>query len=345
MKKVLFTIASVFMLALNVVAQAPEKMSYQSVIRDADDDLIETATVGVQISILQGAIDGTTVYAETHAPTTNINGLISLEIGTGTVVSGDFSAINWGDGPFYIKSETDPEGGMDYTITGTSQLMSVPYAFHANIADSIVGGITVTEMDTALWNNHTDSTDIATMGFITESIGRTYEVGDFAQGGVVVWVDETAQHGIVCAKEDFETVRWFAGTYGRTRCGGNGPLAGEMNTSIIISSQVAIGDDGGDYAAALCNELVVTEDDISYSDWYLPSSEEMGIMGANRLLIDATAIANGGTAIQFSPYWTSNESVDAPTTDARAKLINPDGVSDMNTNKAATFNVRAFRRF
>ena len=345
MKKILFTLAASLMLTLSAVAQAPEKMSYQSVIRDAADDLIETTTVGVQISILQGAIDGTIVYAETHSPTTNSNGLISLEIGTGTVVSGDFSAINWGEGPFFIKSETDPTGGMDYTITGTSQLMSVPYAFYSNIADSLAGGITVTATDTAVWNNHTDSTDIAGMGFITESIGRTYEVGDFAQGGVVVGVDETGQHGIVCAKEDFETVRWFAGTYGRTRCDGNGPLAGEMNTAIIIAAQVAIGDDGGNFAAALCNELVSTEDGIAYSDWYLPSSEEMGIMGMNRLLIDAAAIANGGTAIQFSPYWTSNESADEPVTDARAKLINPDGVSEMNTNKAATFNVRAFRRF
>jgi uncharacterized protein (TIGR02145 family) len=87
--------------------------------------------VGMRISILQGSTTGTAVYVETHSPTTNANGLVSIEIGGGTVVSGSFSAINWANGPYYVKTETDPAGGTNYSITGTQQLLSVPYALYA----------------------------------------------------------------------------------------------------------------------------------------------------------------------------------------------------------------------
>jgi hypothetical protein len=114
--------------------QSPQKMSYQAVIRDASDQLV-TTQVGMQISILQGTADGTAVYTETQTPTPNINGLVSIEIGTGTT-SDDFSVINWTNGPYFIKTEIDPTGGTSYTITGTSQLLSVPYALHAKTVAS-----------------------------------------------------------------------------------------------------------------------------------------------------------------------------------------------------------------
>jgi len=95
----------------------------------------------MQISILQGSTSGTAIYKETQTPTTNVNGLVSLEIGDGTVVSDDFSTIDWANGSYFIKTDTDPAGGTNYTITGTSQLLSVPYALHAKTAESISGTI------------------------------------------------------------------------------------------------------------------------------------------------------------------------------------------------------------
>ncbi len=132
-------------------AQAPQKMSYQAVIRNTSNVLVTSATVGMRISILQGTILGPSVYTETQTLTTNPNGLVSLEIGTGTVVSGSFSTINWANGPYFIKTETDPAGGTNYTIAGTTQLSSVPYAlFAANAGGSETPGTAVGDMK--YWN-------------------------------------------------------------------------------------------------------------------------------------------------------------------------------------------------
>src|SRR5574344_1058248 len=130
MKK-LFTIFAAVFLTASVFAQSPEKMSYQAVIRDASDNFVTSQAVGMQLSILQGSASGTAVYVETQTPTSNANGLVSLEIGSGTVVSGIFATIDWANGPYFIKTETDPTGGTSYTITGTSELLSVPYALYA----------------------------------------------------------------------------------------------------------------------------------------------------------------------------------------------------------------------
>ena len=141
----LFTFLVAVLLTASVFAQSPEKMSYQAIIRNSSDQLVTNQTVGMQISILQSSTSGTVVYVETQTPTTNANGLVSLEIGSGTVASGDFATIDWANGPYFIKTETDPAGGTDYTITGTSQLLSVPYALHAKTAETVTGGITETD--------------------------------------------------------------------------------------------------------------------------------------------------------------------------------------------------------
>jgi hypothetical protein len=115
-------------------------MSYQAVVRDASENLITNQSVGMQISILQGSPTGTEVYKETHVSMSNINGLVSIEIGMGTVLSGNFSTIDWGNGIFFVKTETDPMGGTNYTISGTSQMLSVPYALYAKTSGSSTPG-------------------------------------------------------------------------------------------------------------------------------------------------------------------------------------------------------------
>jgi hypothetical protein len=137
----LFTILAAVFLTVSVYAQTPQKMSYQAVIRNSSNTLVASTTVGMKISILQGSTSGTVVYTETKTPTTNVNGLVSIEIGGGA----GFSTINWANDIYFIKTETDPAGGTNYTITGTSQLLSVPYALHAKTAETVTGGVTETD--------------------------------------------------------------------------------------------------------------------------------------------------------------------------------------------------------
>lgn len=115
--------------------QAPDQISYPSVVRDLNNDLIASQAVGVQITILQGAPNGANMYRERHSLTTNATGLLSLEIGAGAVQNGSLSAINWSMGPYFVERAIDPSGGTAYTLIETSQLFSVPYALHAQSAD------------------------------------------------------------------------------------------------------------------------------------------------------------------------------------------------------------------
>jgi hypothetical protein len=115
-------------------AQSPQKMSYQAVVRNSSDKLVTDKVVGMKISILKGAKIGTAVYTETQKPTSNANGLVTVEIGTGTSID-DFSAIDWTTGPYFIKTETDPSGGTSYSISGVSELLSVPFALHAKTVE------------------------------------------------------------------------------------------------------------------------------------------------------------------------------------------------------------------
>ena len=129
-------IIAVLFLSTIAFAQSPQKMSYQAVVRNAANNLVTSQAVGMKISILQGSATGTAVYAETQSTTSNNNGLVSLQIGGGTVVTGTFATINWANGPYFIKTETDPASGTNYTITGTSQLLSVPFVLYAATSGS-----------------------------------------------------------------------------------------------------------------------------------------------------------------------------------------------------------------
>lgn len=131
-------------------AQVPQGITHQAVIRNTSNELLTNKAVGIRASILQGTADGTSVYIETHYPSSNAQGLITYVIGQGTAISGDFSAINWAAGPYFLKTEADPEGGINYTITGTTQFLSVPYALFAgsiaiNTENGILWGISVNE--------------------------------------------------------------------------------------------------------------------------------------------------------------------------------------------------------
>ena len=135
LKSILFSI--LFLIAdYQSVAQSPESMNYQAVIRDGSGNVLSSQAVSLRIKILQGSASGSPVYEETFAPTTNAYGSIAIQIGTGTVVSGTFNTIDWGGNTHFVETAVDISGGTNYTVISTTQLMSVPYALYAKNAGS-----------------------------------------------------------------------------------------------------------------------------------------------------------------------------------------------------------------
>ena len=137
----LTTLFAFLMLCVTALfAQAPNKFTYQAVMRNTSNQLITNTLVGIRVSILQNSATGSVVYSETQMLSTNANGLVTMNIGEGTVVYGSFNNIDWSAGTFFLKSEIDPTGGSNYTISSTQQLLSVPYALYANEAGNSFSG-------------------------------------------------------------------------------------------------------------------------------------------------------------------------------------------------------------
>ena len=141
MKKLILSLVAIATISLSSFGQAPEGFKYQAVLRDAGNLILNNQAVGMQMTIQQGGIGGSTVYQETFAPTTNGYGLVNLEIGSGTVVIGIFATIDWSAGPYFIETAIDVTGGTSYAVMGTSQLMSVPYALYAKTAENVTNDL------------------------------------------------------------------------------------------------------------------------------------------------------------------------------------------------------------
>ncbi|TDO97049.1 hypothetical protein [Flavobacterium sp. 245] len=160
--KIALTIVLLFVaFTAKVFAQSPEKMSYQAIIRGQNNSLVVNSKISLKVIVHQGTSTGTAVYQETHSPSTNSNGLVSLEIGSGTVVTGNFSQIAWEKGPYFIETQVDATGGSNYNIIGVTQLLSVPYALHAKTADRLIGGTTTAPAVRATVISFTSSRSIA----------------------------------------------------------------------------------------------------------------------------------------------------------------------------------------
>jgi len=346
MKKIIIICAALLMTA-SVFAQAPEKMSYQAIVRDGSNNLVSSTSVGMQISILQGSASGTAVYVETQTPTTNANGLASVEIGSGTVVSGTFSTIDWSNGPYFIKTETDPTGGTNYTITGTSQLLSVPYALHAKTAENITGTITetdpifgasvasgITGTDTTNWNNKQDQlvagTNISIVGNTISAVGggssNNFYLGQDTLGGIVFYIyigSDGNQHGLIVNKNE-STAQWQSSgtTTNATRS-----WDGVFNTGLMTGSP----------AATYVNGLT----DGGFTDWYLPSIDELSLLWHSRFTTNK-ALNDGSFTLlsNTANYWSSTE---LNATYAFSFYFYS---GNANTNfKTNTYSVRAVRAF
>lgn len=164
----------------------------------------------------------------------------------------------------------------------------------------------------------------------TINITDVNEVGEYKFGGVIFWVNSTGKEGLVCATLDQSAnIQWYNGSNGITGAIGSAVGTGQANTTTIVNFQ-----GNGSYAAKLCDDLSLN----GFSDWYLPSEDELNEVFINRVIINATSIANGGNSFLNSFYWTSTE---FNTANAR----NQDFLTGnkANTGKGIFRKVRAIR--
>lgn len=174
-------------------------------------------------------------------------------------------------------------------------------------------------------------------------------IGEEYHGGIIFWMDESKQHGLIASKIDVtsEGVQWRNGTSGNkiTNARSDGIGAGESNTRLIVASQT-IDNQKGQFAALFASQFQVQDDgftpcktpitknSVCYGDWYLPSAFELELM--------YTYLHQGNIA-SFAPdfYWSSTES-----SVANAWLINFSTGELVSSNKADTSaRVRAISRF
>ena len=263
MKKI-YSILAGLLLTASVFAQAPQKMSYQAVIRNSSNALITSTPVGMKISILQGSPTGTAVYVETQTPSTNANGLVSLEIGTGTVITGTFSAINWATGPYFIKTETDPTGGTAYTIAGTNELMSVPYALFS--ANAGVGGF-------------------------------THYLGEPYLGGIIFYLykgSDGLEHGLIVALTE-STAAWQTSP---TLVNANRTEDGAYNTTLMTGSPAAT------YITSLGAGWYLPSIDELGLLYYNRYSAQKGLRAGSHTLLSNTAYYWSSTEYLVTDAWT-----------------------------------------
>ena len=135
-KSMLLLVVFFIFTSVALKAQSPQKINFQSIVRNTNGVIVSNKSVSFKITILSGSTTGTPVYSETHLKTTDAIGLVSLQIGSGTVSSGIFSSLNWGNASHFIKLEADFTGGNTYVTLGTQELMSVPYAMYAAKTDT-----------------------------------------------------------------------------------------------------------------------------------------------------------------------------------------------------------------
>jgi hypothetical protein len=332
MKKLILSLVAAATLSLSSFGQAPEGFKYQAVVRDAGNTILNNQAVGMRMTIQQGSIGGTTVYSETFSTTTNAYGLVNLEIGNGTVVSGAFATIDWANGPFFMETAVDVTGGTSYSVMGTSQLMSVPYALYAKTSgsstpgpqgiqgpagndgapgatgpagpagnDGAVGATGPAGAD-GQGGVTTAGADIAIAGTGTVAdpyviSSRTYTIGLWPElGGHVFWVSADGKHGLVAETQDQGiSTTWY-------------------------ESQNVISD--------LSNHSVNGQ---NFRDWRLPTKYEL-----NEMYLQGAVI--GGFANNY--YWSSTES-DFPTAWLQEFITG----GTLGLNKVNPFYVRAVRAF
>ena len=194
----------------------------------------------------------------------------------------------------------------------------------------------VVEAGLVVYKRATSSIDSVTFKNPTVAVATGAKVGDYRDGGIVFWVDPTdSTKGLVVDLNDFSaTAHWGCSLTLISGADGFAVGTGAQNTLDILAGCSEVGT-----AADLCAKSTSG----GYSDWFLPSKDELNEISRNKSVIDAAAISNGGGGFIVGIrhfYWTSTEYDDSS---AWGNHVNPNvqGASGKHANQS-TRAVRAF---
>ncbi len=275
--------------ALNIVASTGELTVADATLFDFETNPVITATI---------LVDGA---ANTGTVTVNLNNINELNVQDLNVTIDE----NPTNGESVGTVQADGDGSLSFSIT--SQTPSGALNVDESTGELTVADTTLFDFETnpvitatiSVDNTVNTVTSIVTINL--NDIAESATIGDYRDGGIVFWVDPTdITHGLVCATVDQSTgVHWYNGTYTITGATGTAIGTGKVNTTAIVNNQGA-----GTYAAQLCNDLSLN----GYSDWYLPSKDELTAVYMNVTTINATAVSNGlGSLSTSKNYWSSTE--------------------------------------
>jgi hypothetical protein len=293
--------------------QSPQKFTYQSIIKNSSGYLLKNQDVGLRISVLSNSSNGIEVYSEEHFPTSNSNGLVTLIIGEG-LTNDNFSEIQWGDGEFFLKVEVDPEGGNNYTMNQTSQLLSVPYALYAGNSGSklnLLGQDFITLQDQTLTVNKVD---------LADDVNGVLPIGNGGTGsstapmvGVITAVDSPAARQVLglgtAATEN-------ATAFATAAQGALADTALQDATAFATAAQGALADTALQDATAFATAAQGALADTALQDATAFATAAQGAL-ADTSLQDATAFA---TAVQGALADTSLQDATAFATAAQGAL-------------------------
>jgi hypothetical protein len=339
MKKIFLTFL-VIIGAAGIYAQAPEGFSYNAIVRNASGNAIVDQAVSFRFGIVKGRTSGAVVYGEKHNLLTDSFGSVSLVIGNGTDKTGDFATIDWGADSYYLKIELDITGSTFYTDMGTTQLLSVPYALYSKTASNGFSG-NYNDLTNKPSTDGSETKIIVGNSLKIEGAGtianpyilnaRAHYIGEVYGGGVVFYVYDNNQHGLIAATRDQDSaIEWYNGTKRYTNTAGDGINSGAMNTILIIALQTN-DNPMGNFAAKICADYSVAVNNINYGDWYLPSKYELALMFTKKEMI-------GGFNSDY--YWSSTE-----FSSVTAWSQNFSNGTQFNLTKSLPYGVRAIRAF
>jgi hypothetical protein len=270
--KAIFTFIGAILITAAVSAQAPQQIKYQAIARNPNGSVVANLTIGVRITMMNSGFFGPVpICDEYFTPTTNDYGLFNVTLGTTNPTC--LQGIDWSAGPYFVQVAIDLANTSNYTVMGTTQLLSVPYALYAKTAETT--------------NEH--------------------YVGELYGGGIIfhVYKEAGVQHGLIASLTDLSHDAYYSTDLTAISPSAKSNWDGQSNTTAIIGQT-----NDPLSAAAICEAYFALGPGPSgittvFHDWYLPAIDELQLLCNQSFIMDK--VLGADSFEKYSPYLSSTE--------------------------------------